>query len=99
MSDKKKALIVQGGWDGHEPVQVSARFKRILEEEGLEVSLYDDLEKAFCDPEMLKTLHLIVPVWTGGKLEGHLCRNVSEAVASGVGLTGLAIRRKKEDEE
>ena len=23
----EKVLIVQGGWDGHEPVQVSERFK------------------------------------------------------------------------
>ena len=53
MSDKKKALIVQGGWDGHEPELVSARFKRILEEEGLEVELYDDLAQAFGDPEKL----------------------------------------------
>ena len=88
MSDKKKALIVQGGWDGHEPQLVSARFKRILEEEGLEVELYDDLTQAFGDPEKLMGLHLIIPVWTGGKLDGDLCRNVSEAVASGVGLAG-----------
>ena len=46
------------------------------------------MAKAFGDPEKLMGLHLIVPVWTGGQLDGELCRNVSEAVASGVGLAG-----------
>ena len=26
----KKALIIQGGWGGHEPVQVSELFKNVL---------------------------------------------------------------------
>ena len=31
MADKKKALIVQGGWDGHEPELVSARITCLIE--------------------------------------------------------------------
>lgn len=61
---KKNALIVYGGWDGHEPDLVAARFKAILENEGLEVTLSDTLD-AYADLEMLKSLHLIVPIWTG----------------------------------
>jgi type 1 glutamine amidotransferase len=82
---KKKALIVYGGWDGHEPELVSERFKQILEDEGLEVTLSDTLE-AYADLDFLKSLHLIVPIWTGGKLNGELCGNVSKALASGVGM-------------
>lgn len=33
----KKAFIFYGGWDGHEPEKVSARFKKMLEEENFEV--------------------------------------------------------------
>ena len=29
----KKALIVQGGWDGHEPQLTSKRFAGLLEED------------------------------------------------------------------
>jgi type 1 glutamine amidotransferase len=87
MADKKKALIVKGGWNGHEPDQVGARFKKILENEGLEVTVADKLE-AFSDLEMLMGLHLIVPIWTGGNLSGELCKNVSKAVAAGVGMAG-----------
>jgi len=84
---KKKALIVYGGWDGHEPDLVAERFKGILENEGLEVTLSQTLE-AYADLEFLKSLHLIVPIWTGGNLSGELCGNVSKAVASGVGMAG-----------
>jgi len=83
----KKALIVFGGWDGHEPELVSQRFKKILEDEGLDVTVSDTLD-AYADVEYLKTLHLIVPIWTGGKLSGELCSNVSKALASGVGMAG-----------
>ncbi len=83
----RKALVVQGGWDGHEPVQISARFTRLLREEGFEVELSDTLD-SFLDAEKLKTLHLIVPVWTMGKITREQCQAVSEAVASGVGMAG-----------
>ena len=41
---RKQALIVWGGWDGHEPDKVAARFQRILENEGLEVCVSDTLD-------------------------------------------------------
>ncbi|MBQ1223663.1 MAG: hypothetical protein IIX84_05185, partial [Oscillospiraceae bacterium] len=46
MSDKKKALIVQGGWDGHEPELVSARFKRILDEIPINCMIINDISKS-----------------------------------------------------
>ena len=39
----KKAWIIWGGWDGHEPKLVAARFARILREAGYEVEIFDDL--------------------------------------------------------
>lgn len=84
---KRKALIVQGGWDGHEPVKVSEIFKRTLEECDFEVEVQDTLD-AFLDIEKLKQLHLIVPVWTMGKITKEQVGPVIEAVASGVGIAG-----------
>lgn len=84
---KKKALIVQGGWDGHQPVEVSAIFRRTLEESGFEVEVSDTLD-AFLDGEKLKSLHLIVPVWTMGKITSEQMWPVIEAVAEGVGIAG-----------
>jgi type 1 glutamine amidotransferase len=83
----KKALIVQGGWDGHEPVQVSEIFENVLKKEGFEVELSDNLD-SFLDLEKLKTLHLIVPVWTMGEISNEQVDPVIEAVASGVGIAG-----------
>ncbi len=83
----KKALIVQGGWAGHEPVLVSEIFQRTLSECGFEVEISDTLD-VFLDIEKLKSLHLIIPVWTMGKLTKEQVRPVSDAVASGVGIAG-----------
>lgn len=84
---KKKALLVRGGWVGHEPVQVSEIFSRILVENGFETEISETLD-SFLDVEKLKRLHLIIPIWTMGKLSMEQANAVSEAVASGTGLAG-----------
>ncbi len=83
----KKALIVQGGWDGHEPEKVAKRFKRLLEELGLSVEVSDTLD-VYDDIDKLFDMHIICPIWTGGELSGDRTKNVVLAVASGVGLAG-----------
>lgn len=81
-----KALIVQGGWEGHEPELVSARFARLLTGEGFDVTVSDTLD-ALLDTGLAE-LSLIVPVWTMGSITREQETAVSEAVASGVGLAG-----------
>lgn len=83
----KKALITQGGWDGHEPVQVSEVFKKILLNEGFEVELSDTLD-SFLDEEKLQKLNLIIPIWTMSEISNAQLNPVLNAVASGVGLAG-----------
>ena len=83
----KNVLVVQGGWVGHEPVQVSEVFKVLLEKEGFNVEISDSLD-SFLDVEKLKSLNLIIPVWTMGKITKEQVYPVIEAVASGVGIAG-----------
>ncbi|CAM4319305.1 ThuA domain-containing protein [Paenibacillus phoenicis] len=83
----KKALIVWGGWDGHEPEQVAGIFAGVLREHAFEVEVSDTLE-AFADAEKLLGLDLIVPVWTMGTIAQELVNNVSAAVQAGTGLAG-----------
>lgn len=83
----KKALIVWGGWDGHEPEQVATIFKNALLEHQFEVEVADTLD-AFADAEKLLGLDLIVPVWTMGEISQELVNNVSAAVQAGTGLAG-----------
>jgi type 1 glutamine amidotransferase len=83
----KKALIVWGGWHGHEPKEVAGTFENALSEMGFSVEVSDTLD-AFLDAEKLQSLDLIVPVWTMGTITKEQLKPVMSAVAGGVGLAG-----------
>ena len=83
----KKALMVRGGWDGHEPVQTVDIFAPILEAEGFEVKVSDTLD-SYLDQDLMKGLSLIVPCWTMGTIEGEQEKALLAAVQSGVGISG-----------
>ena len=83
----KKALIFQGGWDGHEPKLVSKRFAGLLEKNGYEVKITDILD-TLLDREYLMGLDLIVPCWTMGDIPRECRENVCAAVANGTGIAG-----------
>lgn len=80
----KKALIVWGGWDGHEPQQVGEHFADILRAESFEVDISNDMD-AFLKSN---DFDLIVPIVTMSKISGEQMKAVQEAVESGVGMAG-----------
>ncbi|MEQ1934350.1 MAG: ThuA domain-containing protein [Fimbriimonadaceae bacterium] len=83
----KRALIVHGGWDGHDPVGISELFGQMLVEEGFEVVKSDSLTTF--DSEDLTSYDLLVPHWTMGKIEGTQSQSVCAAVREhGVGIAG-----------
>jgi len=84
----KSALIVWGGWAGHDPQNVAALLELQLKENGFSVECANTVD-AFNDRERLKTLDLIVPHWTMGKITTDQAKNVSRAVEGGVGLGGI----------
>lgn len=83
----KRALIFQGGWDGHEPQLTSKRFASLLKKHGYEVTISDTLD-CLADAEALKQLDLIVACWTMGEIDHQYVQNISAAVCAGVGLAG-----------
>lgn len=83
----KKALIVYGGWDGHEPKQCAAIFADALKAKGFQVEVSDTL-MAMADEAKMMALDLIVPHWTCGELPGEAWGPLAKAVSSGVGLAG-----------
>lgn len=85
---KKKALIVQGGWKGHFPKEISGILAGILREENFDVEISDTLD-VFLDREKLKQVDLIVPVWTLGTLTEEQLNSFLSAVESGTGVAGL----------
>jgi uncharacterized protein len=82
----REALIVWGGWSGHEPEQCAAIIKSMLEEDGFKVYVENTTE-AFADPS-IKDLSLIVPIFTMSKIEKEEVSNLVAAVQGGVGLAG-----------
>jgi type 1 glutamine amidotransferase len=84
---QKRALIIWGGWDGHEPEQVAGLFAGELRVHGFEVTVADTLD-ALLDREVLAGLDLIVPIWTMGSITAPQLANLLAAVEGGVGLGG-----------
>lgn len=84
----KKALIVQGGWDGHFPGETAEILEHALRAEDFEVEMSDTLD-AFRDAEKLKRLDLIVPQWTMGRIEPDQLKPLLAAVKAGTGIGGI----------
>jgi type 1 glutamine amidotransferase len=82
----REALIVWGGWSGHEPEQCAKIVSSLLEGDGFKVYVENTTE-AFADPS-IKDLSLIVPIITMSKIEKEEVQNLSKAVEGGVGLAG-----------
>ncbi|MEX0953899.1 MAG: ThuA domain-containing protein [Rhizobiaceae bacterium] len=82
----RKAMIVWGGWDGHEPEQGAAIIKDFLEQDGFDVAVETTTE-AFGDPG-LRDFSLIVPIYTMSKIEKEHAVNLAAAIEGGVGLAG-----------
>ena len=84
----KNALIVWGGWDGHEPKQCAELFARKLAERGFTVEVSASLE-VFTDAAKLASLSLIVPIWTCGTMTPEQSKGVVDAVSAGAGIAGF----------
>ena len=83
----KKALIVYGGWDGHQPKECAEIVAKALTSSGFDVELRDTLD-AYLETDKLAKLSLIVPMWTMGQIKPEQEKGLMEAVKSGVGLAG-----------
>ena len=83
----KKAIMVWGGWEGHEPKQCVDIFAPILEEEGFAVTISDTLD-TYKDRDLMAEQDLVVPAWTMGQIEGEQEQGLLAAVDSGVGIAG-----------
>ena len=83
----REAMIVWGGWMGHEPDQAAKIVSDMLTEHGFKVRV-ETSTKAFADPA-IADLSLIVPIITMAKIEKDELANLTGAVREGVGLAGF----------
>ncbi|MCL2139884.1 MAG: ThuA domain-containing protein [Treponema sp.] len=86
---KRKALILCGGWEGHEPERISGRFKNFLESEDFSVTVSDRVA-VLSEAGLLLEQDLFIPVWTGynEKLPEGFFNPLLEAAAAGLGIAG-----------
>lgn len=83
----KTALMVWGGWDGHEPKQCVDIFAPFLQEQGFEVRISETLD-VYLEQDYMQALSLVAPVWTMGTISAEQEAGLLAAVSSGVGIAG-----------
>lgn len=83
----KSALVVWGGWDGHEPKQCVDIFIPFLRQSGFEVEVSDSMD-VYLDADKMKALDLVVPCWTMGEISREQSQGLLGAIRGGVGIAG-----------
>jgi hypothetical protein len=87
MPESKKALMVWGGWDGHEPERCVRVFEPYLKQAGFEIVVKDSLD-VYTDESVMKSLDLLVPIWTMGSLSNEQAKGLMSAVENGLNVAG-----------
>ena len=83
----QEALILWGGWEGHQPRECADIVARLLGPEGFRVDVADSTS-ALADSN-LGRFDLIVPIVTMATITPEECQTLSEAVVRGTGLAGF----------
>ncbi len=83
----KKALMVWGGWEGHEPEKCVRLFAPMLEAAGFNVTISDSLD-VYLDAGFLAGLDVIVPCWTMGTITKEQESGLLTAVRNGINIAG-----------
>jgi type 1 glutamine amidotransferase len=83
----KSALVVWGGWNGHEPEACARLFADWLEKKGFAVTVSTTLD-VYLNADALRRLSVVVPVWTMGQITREQSQGLRDAIRGGVGLAG-----------
>jgi uncharacterized protein len=84
----RRALILWGGWEGHQPEAVATLFAEVLREKGFEVTVSSSLD-ALLDAEVTRDLSLIIPIHTASEISQAQLHALLTLVAGGVGIGGV----------
>jgi type 1 glutamine amidotransferase len=83
----RSALVVRGGWDGHQPREATELFLPFLEQEGFTVRV-EETNDVYADPAVMAATDLIVQCVTMSAISDDAFRGLRAAVESGTGLAG-----------
>lgn len=83
----KSALLVWGGWEGHEPKQCVDIFAPFLESQDYRVEISNTLD-SYLDTNKLQSFDLISQVYTMSTITPEQEKGLLNAIESGVGFAG-----------
>ncbi|GAA1960375.1 ThuA domain-containing protein [Microbacterium deminutum] len=83
----RTALIVRGGWDGHQPVEATEVFVPFLETNGFDIRI-EESPAVYADADEMAAIDLIVQSVTMSEAGHDEVMGLRAAVEAGTGLTG-----------
>lgn len=83
----RRALVVRGGWPGHDPVAATDLFRPLLEQRGYRIRVAETLQ-VYTDAALLADTDLIVGCWSMGDASRDQVAGLRDAVAAGTGFAG-----------
>jgi type 1 glutamine amidotransferase len=87
MTTDRTALVVRGGWDGHQPVEATNLFIPHLESSGFSVRI-EESPAVYADAEYMATVDLIVQCNTMNTIEKDEFAGLRSAIEAGTGMAG-----------
>ncbi|TFD20094.1 ThuA domain-containing protein [Cryobacterium sp. TMS1-13-1] len=86
-SAPRHALVVRGGWDGHQPIETTDLFIPFLETNNFTVRV-EESPATYADAEYMATVDLIVQTNTMTTIEKNEFAGLRAAIENGTGLGG-----------
>jgi len=83
----KSALIVRGGWDGHQPIEATELFIPHLEANGYAIRI-EASPQVYADAGYMRSVDLIVQCNTMATIDGAELDGLRTAIAAGTGMAG-----------
>ncbi|MEV2211752.1 ThuA domain-containing protein [Streptomyces sp. NPDC050997] len=84
---RRQALVVRGGWEGHQPVEATELFIPHLKNHGYDVRV-EESPAVYADASFMAGVDLIVQCVTMSTIEAAELRGLRAAVEAGTGLAG-----------
>ncbi|GAA2092557.1 ThuA domain-containing protein [Microlunatus panaciterrae] len=87
MTADKNALVVRGGWEGHQPREATDLFIPFLEKNGFVVRV-EESPDIYADAGVMADTDLVVQCFTMGSIEREPLQGLIAAVEAGTGMAG-----------
>ena len=84
---ERQALVVRGGWEGHQPIEATDYFVPHLQAHGFSVRV-EDSPKVYAEADYMAGVDLVMQCMTMSTIESGELAGLMAAVENGTGLAG-----------